>query len=488
MGEDDDLAGIPKPGDLIAGKLEVERVLGVGGMGVVVAARHVHLGQKVAVKFLRAGAAKHKEAVGRFLREARSAVGLQSAHVVRVTDVGTLDGGLPYMVMEHLSGEDLSDMIKARRALGVEEACDYVLQACEAIAEAHAAGIVHRDLKPSNLFLTRKPDGSPFVKVLDFGISKAVDPTAQDQSLTATSSVMGSPLYMSPEQMAASRDVDPRSDIWAIGAVIYQLLTCSAPFVADTMPELCAKIVADAPAGLRERRPDLPLAFEAVVMRCLEKDVARRYQSVGDLAVALRDFASIEGRMSADRAARIGAPRAPMASGAAFTPAGVGYTPPSAGFTPSVGTAPAPSSPHVVAGERSGDTSGQTGYADTVGTWQTGNERKRRTAVLAAVAVVCALGAIGVGAFVALTRDTSHATSAPVPEAPAPTPTVTPAASSIAPLPPLEPAPSAVASAAPSASAKRPQPGAIRPVGSGVAQPPRPPPPQPGGDLLLDRK
>lgn len=209
-------------GDVLAGKYRVDAVLGVGGMGIVVAATHLQLEQKVALKFLLPAAIQSPEAVERFLREGRAAVRLKSQNVAKVTDVGTLENGAPYMVMEFLHGADLAAVMAERGLLPVAEAVSYVLQACEAIAEAHSLGIVHRDLKPQNLFVTRKVDGRPLIKVLDFGISKSMD-TQSGLSLTRTSSIMGSPLYMSPEQMRSSKNVDQRSDIWAIGVVLYEI-------------------------------------------------------------------------------------------------------------------------------------------------------------------------------------------------------------------------------------------------------------------------
>src|SRR5579859_754331 len=253
-----------KEGDLLAGKYRVERVLGVGGMGIVVAARHEQLEQRVAIKFVRDEALDNKEAVERFLREARAAVRLKSEHAAKVLDVGTLESGAPYMVMEFLEGSDLAAVLVERGPLPVEEAAEYVLQACEAVAEAHAAGIVHRDLKPQNLFLARTVGGAPRVKVLDFGVSKSLTQSGGGPgpggkgALTQTRSMLGSPLYMSPEQMRSSRDVDARSDVWAFGVVLFELLTRRWPFEAETMPELCLKVVSDPPQSLAELRPGLP--------------------------------------------------------------------------------------------------------------------------------------------------------------------------------------------------------------------------------------
>jgi serine/threonine-protein kinase len=262
-------------------------------MGVVVAARHEELGQLVAIKFVRDQALGNAEAVERFLREARAAVKLRSEHVARVLDVGKLESGAPYMVMEFLEGSDLSQVLEADGPMPLAKAVALVLQACEAVAEAHAAGIVHRDLKPQNLFLTRTVGGSPRLKVLDFGVSKATGLTSDGRgALTRTSAMLGSPLYMAPEQMRSSRDVDARVDIWALGVVLYELLTCRWPFEAESMPELCLKVVAEAPRSLAARRPDLPAGLVAIVERCLEKDPAKRFASVAELAHALEAFAS----------------------------------------------------------------------------------------------------------------------------------------------------------------------------------------------------
>ncbi|HEY3500068.1 MAG TPA: serine/threonine-protein kinase, partial [Polyangiaceae bacterium] len=216
-----------RPGQVLAGKYAVERVLGRGGMGVVVAAQHLQLFHHVAIKLMLPEVAANSEAVLRFVREARAVTRIKSEHVVRVSDVGTLDSGEPFMVMEYLEGADLGALLLQRGPLPIAEAAEYVLQACDAIAEAHALGIIHRDLKPPNLYLSRRADGSPVVKVLDFGISKAQ--TAAGDAMTRTSALMGSPLYMSPEQMTSSRDVDPRSDIWSLGIILYKLVSGRLP-------------------------------------------------------------------------------------------------------------------------------------------------------------------------------------------------------------------------------------------------------------------
>jgi serine/threonine-protein kinase len=302
-----------QPGQILAGKYRVERVLGEGGMGIVVAAHHLHLDKRVALKFLRPEVASNRELVARFANEARSAGKIQSEHVARVLDVGVLDDGSPFMVMEYLEGTDLAGLIKQRGRIPGPEAIEYVLQACEALAEAHVGGIVHRDLKPANLFLTRRADGSPSVKVLDFGISKAaLSPDGAGQALTQTAAVLGSPSYMAPEQLKSARHVDPRTDVWALGIILHELMTGEVAFRADTVPELYVSILQAQPTALRTSLPGAPPALEAVLLRCLEKDPARRYASVGELALALAEFAPASAQPSVERIAKItGAVRAP---------------------------------------------------------------------------------------------------------------------------------------------------------------------------------
>jgi serine/threonine-protein kinase len=230
-------------------------------------------------------------------------VKIKSEHVARVSDVGELPSGAPYMVMEYLEGIDLGDWLEKRGRLSVEQAAEFVLQACEAIAEAHAIGIIHRDLKPRNLFVVRRADGLLSVKVLDFGISKTTGlaGSGSDLGMTKTTAVMGSPLYMTPEQMLASRDADARSDIWALGVILYELLTAALPFVADTMPELVAKILNTTPALLRQHRADIPPGLEAIINRCLDKDRGHRFQTIGEFALALFEFAPRRAKASVER-------------------------------------------------------------------------------------------------------------------------------------------------------------------------------------------
>ncbi|MFO0757026.1 MAG: serine/threonine-protein kinase [Byssovorax sp.] len=293
-----------QPGQILAGKYQVERVIGEGGMGVVIAALHLQLDRRVALKLLRPELVQSRETVLRFSNEARSVGKIESEHVAKVLDVGVLDDGAPFIVMEYLDGRDLSVLIKQGGALPWPDAIEYVLQACEALAEAHVKGIVHRDLKPANLFLIHRPDGSPAIKVLDFGISKAAI-GGQEQGLTQTSAVMGSPSYMAPEQLKSARQVDARTDVWALGIILHELLTGEAAFKADTVPELYVAILQDAPPPLRSRRRDAPAGLEAAVLRCLEKDPARRFANVGELAAALAEIAPPRAQASIDRIMKI---------------------------------------------------------------------------------------------------------------------------------------------------------------------------------------
>ena len=301
-----------RPGDVLAGKYRVERVLGQGGMGYVVAARHLQLDQMVAMKFLRhdGGGLDETEATGRFLREAKATVRLRNEHVAKVFDVGTLESGEPYIVMEYLDGADLSTLSKQQGHLPFQDVVEFILQACEALAEAHSLGIVHRDIKLANLFISRGPTGGPLLKVLDFGISKVNPFGESEQEMTRTSSMLGSPRFMSPEQMRDARSVDARTDIWSLGVVMYRLIAGRAPFEAETLGRLLTMVMHERHAPLDTALPGLPPGLGAIVDRCLEKDVVRRFTSVNELASALVPYAAepTHARAAADRiAATIGA-------------------------------------------------------------------------------------------------------------------------------------------------------------------------------------
>ncbi len=293
----------PRPGDVIDGKYRVERVLGVGGMGVVVAARHQRLGETVAIKLLLPQAARTPADAQRFLREGRAASRLRSEHVVRVLDLGEQEGGAPYLVMEHLVGRDLAAVLMQDGPLSVEDALGYLLDACESIGEAHAVGVVHRDLKPANLFLARRADGSPCLKVLDFGISKVEGP--DDLSLTQTRTLMGSPVYMAPEIMRSARAAGPSSDIWSLGIIFYELLTGVVPFHADTITELTIKVLEQEPRPLSMFRADIPPELDGIVATCLAKDPSRRFRTVEELALALATCMGLAGMGRLERLRRV---------------------------------------------------------------------------------------------------------------------------------------------------------------------------------------
>jgi serine/threonine protein kinase len=463
-------------GDVIAGKYRVDKILGVGGMGVVVSARHIQLDEKVALKFLHPEALGDAEAVARFIQEARAAVKIKSEHVARVSDVGTLENGAPYMVMEYLEGGDLAAWIKQRGPLPIEQAVDFVLQACVAVADAHALGIIHRDLKPANLFCIRRSDGQFLIKVLDFGISKLTDltGTGPGMGMTKTSALMGSPLYMSPEQMRSSRDVDAGTDIWALGVILFELMAGRPAFLAGSVTELAIKVANEAPPALRSFRPDMLPGLEAVVSRCLEKDRRQRYRNVGELALALWPFAPPRARHSVERISGI------LQSGG-FSGTAMAVGPSSAG----------------------GSTLSSSGTLPAMGRTTVGGGRGRSAVI--GVGVVGALAAVAVAALVQLPRRGLNPLASPAIESPSTAtavlpPAAAPAASpvgvppaalpAVAILPKLaepEPAESAagatpqtfpVASAAPRRSPTKPAVGpapavatATRPAASATAPP-----------------
>jgi eukaryotic-like serine/threonine-protein kinase len=285
------------PGETLAKKYRVERLLGQGGMGIVVAARHLDLDERVAIKFLlETGPAP----VERFLREARASAKVKGEHVCRIYDVGRLETDEPYIVMEYLEGVDLGHKLDSEGPQPLELVATWMIEACAALAEAHAHGIVHRDLKPANLFLANGADGSVTTKVLDFGISK-LRSEADRGAMTRTATMLGSPLYMSPEQLASSRNVEEQSDIWSLGIVLYELLSGRHPFEAESIIQLAIQVrerpMIPLASVLRRTSATEPIAEDAlagldrILARCLEKQPAARYASVADLAADLARFA-----------------------------------------------------------------------------------------------------------------------------------------------------------------------------------------------------
>jgi serine/threonine-protein kinase len=294
------MGGALEPGTVFAERYIIEAQLGGGSAGVVFSAIHADLKQRVAIKWLRDSA---PFGVERMVREARAALALHSEHIVRVRDVGSDPDGHAYIVMEQLEGSDLGSLLQQRRRFEIEESVDFVLQACAGIAEAHARGIVHRDLKPSNLFLTERADGAPLVKVLDFGISKTAEDEDAETSLTGPAEMVGSPRYMSPEQVRGQRNVDHRADIWALGVILFRFISGSAPFGGQGkgISGALASIVVDDPPSLRGLVPEVPAELEAVIMRCLAKSPDDRHASAAELAARLMPFGSSDGRAAAAR-------------------------------------------------------------------------------------------------------------------------------------------------------------------------------------------
>lgn len=286
-------------GSVVAGKYRIVRELGSGGAGTVFAALHLQLGELVALKFLNAPVSIDRGDASRLLREAQSAARLKNEHVARILDVATTEEGEPYLVMEYLDGRDLGELLNAEGPISLPAAVDFLMHVCEGLAEAHAVGIIHRDLKPSNFFLTRRTDGSPLVKVLDFGIAKGVE--RAEISLTQTRTMLGSPVYMSPEQLRSARNVDHRSDIWSLGISLYELLTDTLPFEGETVTGVAAAVTSDPVRPLRQYCPSAPDGLVTAIERCLEKRPADRFQSIGELAEALAPFGSGEAAISLHR-------------------------------------------------------------------------------------------------------------------------------------------------------------------------------------------
>ncbi len=292
---------LPGPGQVIAGKYAIVRVIGEGGMGVVFEATHLKLRQRVAVKMLLPEMLAHDIIVTRFEREARASGQLRNRHAVRVMDVDVTPEGVPYMVMEYLEGHDLQTELDRRGRLSYVEAVDIVLQACSAMIAAHQIGIVHRDLKPANLFLAQESDGHEgrVVKVLDFGISKVQ--AEGDAKLTVADSVIGTAMYMSPEQVRSSESVDARSDIWSLGIILFELLSGRPPWIG-TPTQLAAAVVSEDAPDVRTLAPDVPADIATIIATALRREPSARFGNVKQLALALAPFAPPNGagRLLAD--------------------------------------------------------------------------------------------------------------------------------------------------------------------------------------------
>ncbi len=275
-----------EPGVVIGGKYRIEALAGEGGMGKVYRAEHLGLGTQVAVKVLRAELAVDERARRRFLREARAAAVLTGANAVRIYDVDELTIGLPYIVMEHLDGENLASTMEARGPLDARVAARWMAQACTALAEAHALGIIHRDVKPANLVVVRSGTDD-VVKVVDFGLVLALSDTSGLSRSMPAGVMAGSPLYMSPEQVRGDDDVDERTDVWAVGATLHHLVAGTPPFVGPTLPIVCARILSQDAAPLERLRPGTPRALAEIVTRCLRRERDARFATMQELRTAL---------------------------------------------------------------------------------------------------------------------------------------------------------------------------------------------------------
>ncbi|MEZ4258312.1 MAG: serine/threonine-protein kinase [Polyangiaceae bacterium] len=307
-------APIYPAGTVIAGKYRVERELGHGAYGVVLMATHLMLKQRVAIKLLTetegVSPKERAEDAERFRREAWATATLKNEHVVRVIDVDSTELGELYIVMEYLPGQTIHEIIHTRAPLPIEEAVDYAIQILAALAEAHSVGIVHRDLKPSNVLVTPGPQGHPLVKVLDFGVSKIYEGAGGGEGLTQTGAQLGTATYMAPEQMSDSKRVDARIDVWAVGLLLYELLTKSGPFGSPLSPSTIPFILTKAPTPMGHYRA-VPPELEATIMHSLEKSLDRRLPSAVDFARALAPFASPLVARDLDAMAGLRAPSGP---------------------------------------------------------------------------------------------------------------------------------------------------------------------------------
>jgi serine/threonine-protein kinase len=303
------VGGTPTPpvalGEIVAGKYRIDGTIGFGGMGVVCAATHLELGTPIAIKFVRPEKAGDERASARFLTEARAAAKLQSQHACRIIDCGRLPTGSPYIVMEHLSGQDLRLLIDKSGPLPIADAVLLILQACDALAEAHSKHIVHRDVKPENLFIATGPGGAPVLKVLDFGISKQLSSLIISGAHTDSHESAGSPFHMSPEQMLEPATVDSRTDIWSLGVVLYEAITGQLPFSGKTAPQLCANVMTTEPIWPPLHREEIPDGLARVILRCLQKDRELRYRDVGELSSALKEFGDLASELVATRVEQI---------------------------------------------------------------------------------------------------------------------------------------------------------------------------------------
>ncbi len=355
------LKGTPfTPGEVIGGRYCIERIVAEGGMGLIVLAHHSELEEKVAIKFLKEEFASKPEIVGRFAREAKAAARIKCEYTPTIFDVGVSQERGPYIVMEYLEGEDLELVLETTGRLPFARATELIMQAGEAIAVAHANGIIHRDIKPANLFLVKGDQSMPVLKVLDFGVSKTAltgNVFGGAISLVKTQSLVGSPIYMPPEQIRGKDDVSYTGDVWSLGAVLYELVTGRTAFSGSSITELCAAVLESEPPPVTDHVPDIPAGLAETIMRCLEKNPKRRLQSVAELVVALAPYAPKRARMTVDRAIAVSkaAGLVPASFSAPTTIAPPPLTSDAPGVTPLIPTASAPPRLHLDAQSISDD-------------------------------------------------------------------------------------------------------------------------------------
>lgn len=296
------------PGAWIADRYRVMKKIGEGGMGVLYACLDSVLSREVAVKLMQRSLAGEPLLAERLMREARLAAQLRR-HVAQVFDCGMLETGEPFIVMELLSGRDLYAVLRDSGPLSPTELASVMLQVCDGLSEAHEKGIIHRDLKPENLFCSNEPDGAAVIKIVDFGVSKQVTAERIRAQTNPTESV-GSPQYMSPEQISSPSEVDTRTDIWSLGVVMFELLTGAVPFNGPSPTQVCASVLTGPVPPLSDYCSDVPPALEFIVLRCLQKSREQRFQNVAELAAALRSFDSNydlrPSRFASARAASVG--------------------------------------------------------------------------------------------------------------------------------------------------------------------------------------
>jgi eukaryotic-like serine/threonine-protein kinase len=339
---------LPLPiGSLLAGKYRLDAVLGRGGMGTVYASENLDLGRQVAIKILHGSSANDAEIIRRFRQEARAAAAIGHPGIVDVLDLGTTETGESFIVMERLDGEALSARLARIGQLPMHEAVQIVSDALDALAAAHAKGIVHRDLKPDNIFLARRP--TPIVKLLDFGISKLIG--TGDVSITHSNVIMGTPRYMAPEQARSARDTSPATDLYAIGAILYEALAGEPPVIGATYNEIIAALLMETPVPIAARRKRLPPALSALVDELLAKDPSTR-PTAREAAARLRalapDVEAIEPASLGLEKTAAGVPPAPGATVASLPPTAA-VTPGLAAATPVARATPGSVEPAVAA-------------------------------------------------------------------------------------------------------------------------------------------